>query len=242
MIANSWLGEHRKSYSRLYQKIREQRSMNYGDYSYIEWYDNGGSNMLPVPGTPRSSNYFSIWLRPVQTAEGLKKQYSELSSIPIGHAHFALRMALREMKSMVDNGMSQEDFELTRDFLRSYMKLYIQTPSKQLGFLMDSRFYDRKDYISEIDFLLERITLAEVNAAIKKYWQTDNMFITIVTDDSEAEALKKSLMSNEVSPMSYSDALKATLPANLLEEDAKVSSFPLNVKKVTIVDSATKFR
>ena len=37
MIANSWMGEHRKSYSRLYQKIRQTRSMNYGDYSYIEW-------------------------------------------------------------------------------------------------------------------------------------------------------------------------------------------------------------
>ncbi len=49
MVANSWLGEHRKSYSRLYQNIREQRSMNYGDYTYIEWYQNGGSNMLPQP-------------------------------------------------------------------------------------------------------------------------------------------------------------------------------------------------
>jgi zinc protease len=42
MVANSWLGEHRKSYSQLYKKIREARSMNYGDYTYIEWYDNGG--------------------------------------------------------------------------------------------------------------------------------------------------------------------------------------------------------
>ncbi|MFM7015153.1 MAG: M16 family metallopeptidase, partial [Bacteroidota bacterium] len=74
MVANSWLGEHRKSYSRLYQKIREQRSMNYGDYTYIEWYNNGGSNMLPHAGYPRLSNYFSIWLRPVQTAKGLKGQ------------------------------------------------------------------------------------------------------------------------------------------------------------------------
>ena len=29
------------------------QSMNYGDYSYVEWYENGGSNMLPVPGVPR---------------------------------------------------------------------------------------------------------------------------------------------------------------------------------------------
>ena len=47
MVANSYLGEHRKSYSKLYQVIREQRSMNYGDYSYIEWYHNGGGNMVP---------------------------------------------------------------------------------------------------------------------------------------------------------------------------------------------------
>lgn len=100
MIANSWLGEHRKSYSRLYQKIREQRSMNYGDYSYIEWYNNGGSNMLPRPGFPRRSNYFSIWIRPVQTAKGLKGQYPELSTIETGHAHFALRMAIKRWMSL----------------------------------------------------------------------------------------------------------------------------------------------
>ena len=242
MVANSWLGEHRKSYSRLYQKIREQRSMNYGDYTYIEWYGNGGSNMLPQPGFPRSSNYFSIWLRPVQTAEGLKKQYPELASIPVGHAHFALRMAMREMKSMIENGMTEEDFELTRDFLRSYIKLYVQTPSKQLGFLMDSRFYNRTDYILELDALLEKLTLADVNGALRDYWQTENMFITIVTDDSEAEPLKKSLMNNDVSPMSYSNTLKATLPAELLKEDDEVASFRLNVKKVTIVDSDKTFR
>ena len=71
MVANSYLGEHRKSYSKLYQEIRQKRSMNYGDYSYIEWYDGGGGNMLPPPGVPRSSNYFSIWIRPVQIAKQL---------------------------------------------------------------------------------------------------------------------------------------------------------------------------
>lgn len=242
MIANSWLGEHRKSYSRLYQKIREQRSMNYGDYTYIEWYENGGSNMLPVPGFPRSANYFSMWIRPVQTAEGLKKQYPELGNIQVGHAHFALRMALKEMKTITDNGMSDEDFKLTKDFLGSYIKLYVQTPSKQLGFLMDSKFYGRTDYIKEISGLLEKVTLAQVNAAMKKYWQINNMFVTIVTDDSEAEPLKASLMANTPSPMSYSDALKTTLPASLLKEDDEVAGFPLNVKKVTVLSSDSTFR
>ena len=141
MVANSWLGEHRKSYSRLYQKIRQTRSMNYGDYSYIEWYDNGGSFQLPPSGVPRQSNYFSFWIRPVQIAKQLKGQYEELADIEIGHAHFALRMAIREFDLIIKNGMTKDAFEETRTFLRSYIKLYAQSPSQQLGWLMDSRYY-----------------------------------------------------------------------------------------------------
>ncbi|MBL7923313.1 MAG: insulinase family protein [Bacteroidia bacterium] len=242
MIANSWLGEHRKSYSRLYQKIREQRSMNYGDYSYIEWYNNGGGHMLPRPGYPRQSNYFAIWLRPVQTAKGLKGQYPELSGIETGHAHFALRMAIREMDLLIRNGMSKEDFELTRDFLRSYMKLYAQTPEQQLGYLMDSKFYKRANWLETADQLLATCTLEKVNAAMKKYWQTQNMFITIVTDKSEAVPLARSLRENSVSPMSYSDVLKGVLSPEILKEDDEVKAFPLNVRSVNIVESNDTFR
>ena len=60
MIANSWMGEHRKAYSRLYQKIRETRSMNYGDYSYIEWYENGGQNQLPPSGAQASKAILAV--------------------------------------------------------------------------------------------------------------------------------------------------------------------------------------
>ncbi|MDP4196578.1 MAG: pitrilysin family protein, partial [Bacteroidota bacterium] len=192
MVANSFLGEHRKSYALLYKKLRETRSMNYGDYSYIEWYDNGGQNMLPPAGVPRSSNYFAIWIRPVQIAKQLKVQYKELSDINIGHAHFALRMALREVDNLIKNGMTKEDFEATRTFLRSYIKLYVQTPSSQLGYLLDSKFYGRNDYVNTMDQLLSKLTLEDVNKAIKKYWSIDNMFVTIVTDKSEAPELAKS--------------------------------------------------
>ncbi len=241
MVANSWLGEHRKSYSRLYQKIREARSMNYGDYTYIEWYENGGANMLPVAGTPRSNNYFSIWLRPVQIAKGLKAQYPELADIKIGHAHFAIRMAIREMDELIKNGLSKEAFESTRDFLKSYSKLYIETPSKKLGYLMDSRFYNRTDWITELDGLLSKLTVESVNSAIKKYWQTKNMQIVIVTDESEVTPLAESLRNNSPSPMSYSNSLKSSLPEDILSEDKIVSAYPLPVKNVRIIDSNDTF-
>jgi zinc protease len=242
MVANSYLGEHRKSYGKLYRKIRATRSMNYGDYTYIEWYDNGGRYQLPPSGVPRSSNYFAIWIRPVQIAKQLKQQYEELADIKIGHAHFALRMAIREIDMLVKNGMSKEDFETTRTFLRSYIKLYAQTPAQQLGYSMDSKFYERRNYLKEMDALLAKLTVEDVNKAVKKYWQVENMFITIVTDQSEAESLAESLRNNIPSPMSYSNLVKSGLPEDILKEDDVVANYKLNVKSVKIVNSADTFQ
>jgi zinc protease len=242
MVANSYLGEHRKSYSKLYQVIREQRSMNYGDYSYIEWYHNGGGNMVPPSGVPRQSNYFAIWIRPVQISKQLKMQYDELKDVNVGHAHFAIRMALREMDKMIKNGLSQEDFEATRAFLQSYIRLYIKNPDQQLGYLMDSKMYGRENYIEELGVLLSKLTLDDVNNAINKYFQIDNMKITIVTDVSEAEPLAESLKNNLPSPMSYSDLVKAGLSEEILSEDAATENFKLNIKNVTIVDSKDTFK
>lgn len=242
MVANSYLGEHRKSYGVLYNKLRETRSMNYGDYSYIEWYDNGGRYMLPPPGVPRNTNYFSIWIRPVQIAKQLKAQYPELSGVTTGHAHFSIRMAVRELDKLVKDGMSKKDFEITRQFLRSYIKLYAQTPSDQLGYLMDSKFYGRKDFIAEMDPLLAKLTVEDVNKAIKKYWQVNNMYITIVTDASEADALAGSLLNNTESPMSYSNLVKSGQPKEILEEDGIVAKYKLNVKSVKIIKSEDTFK
>ena len=198
--------------------------------------------MLPVAGTPRSLNYFSLWIRPVQTAKGLKGQYKELSEIKVGHAHFALRMAIREMDELIKNGLSKENFEGTRDFLKSYTKLYVETPAKKLGYLMDSRFYGRTDWINELDGLLSKLTVEDVNAAIKKYWQLQNMEIVIITDESEVNDLAESLRANTPSPMTYSNTLKSSLPESILKEDDIVASYPLKVKEVRIINSNDTFK
>ena len=46
-VANSWLGEHRNQSSHLFKVIREIRGLNYGDYSYIEAFPEGGSRSMP---------------------------------------------------------------------------------------------------------------------------------------------------------------------------------------------------
>src|SRR5690606_9754280 len=119
---------------------------------------------------------------------------------------------------------------------------YIQTPEKALGFLMDSKFYGRTDYIKELDELLAKATLDDVNKAIRKYFQTENMFVTIVTDDSEAGPLVESLKANTPSPMSYSNLVKEGLPQEVLKEDDEVARYPLNVTSVKIVPDEATFQ
>jgi hypothetical protein len=42
--------------------------------------------------------------------------------------------------------------------------------------------------------------------------------------------------------MSYSDALRATLPPEILAEDAEVAGFPLKVSSVEVVTDQSLFR
>ena len=48
-VARAWLGEHRSTQSHLFQRIREVRGMNYGDYAYIEAFPAGHVPVLPGP-------------------------------------------------------------------------------------------------------------------------------------------------------------------------------------------------
>jgi len=242
MVANSYLGEHRKSYGKLYNKIRKIRSMNYGDYSYIEWYPMGSNYQLPIAGFPRSSNYFSIWIRPVQTAEKLRAAYPELKDVQLGHAYFAMRTAIREYDMMVKNGLTEEDFELTRDFLRSYIKLYVKSPAQRLGYLMDSRFYGRKDWINEADKLLSKLTLKDVNEAMKKYFKTGDFAIAVVTSENEGKVLAHYMRQGLPSPMVYNNTVKEGLPEEVLAEDQKIMIYPMKASYVEIEPSTEVFK
>jgi zinc protease len=222
-LFNSWFGEHRNSSSHLYQVIREKRGMNYGDYSYIEMFPNGGRLQMPQPNSPRRQQLFEVWVRPVQHA----------------HRHFALRAAMRELKAVVDKGMTQEEFELTKKFLVKYALHFASTTSERLGMLLDSRFYGLEgDYIETYRSKMEAMTLDKVNAAIKKHLQYKNVKIAIVTKD--AAQFKTDLVSNAPSPVSYT----SPKPEDVLAEDKEIQVFPLEIKaeKVRIVPVEEMFQ
>jgi len=208
-VANSWFGEHRNSASHLYQVIRELRGLNYGDYSYLEHFAHAGMLNFPAPNDARRKQMFEIWLRPM----------------PNTARHFVLRAALRELHKLVDHGMSQEDFDSKRQALAHYCLHFAPTTSDRLGYALDDRFYGIAG--SHLQLYRQRmndVTLAEVNAAIKKYLQYDNLEIVIVTKD--AAALRDALIANTPSPITY----PAPRPAAVLEEDKEISVYPLSIK------------
>ena len=215
-LANSWLGEHRNSSSHLYQVLRDIRGLNYGDYSYIEFFANRGMLQTPAPNYARRRQIFEIWIRPVPNAA----------------RHFALRGAMREYERVVNDGLTQGGFELTQKFLHNYVLHYAPTTMARLAFALDDKFYGiQGSFLELFRKALDHLTLAEVNAAIKKYWQYKNMQIVIVTND--AEALKKALVTNAPSPYKY----PTPKPLNVLEEDKQISNFKLDIQpeNVTIV-------
>ncbi len=212
-VANSWMGEHRNSSSHLYQVIREARGLNYGDYSYIEHYPNGGRLSMPPVNVPRREHLFEIWIRPVPNETAL----------------FALRAGLRELKKLVDNGMTEEQFSTTRNFLKKYILHYAPTTSTRLGYALDDKFYGLKEsHLAQYRAALNTVTLADVNSAIKKYLQYDNLKIAMITGGGDK--LVEKIVSEAPSPITYTSPKSQSV----LDEDKIISEFPLHIKKENI--------
>ena len=208
-LANSWLGEHRNQSSHLFEVIREIRGLNYGDYSYIEAFPDGGSLTMPPVNVPRRHRLFEVWIR----------------TLPNHQAHFALRAAIRELEDLVDNGLTQEAFDLTRSFLTKYILHFAVTTSQRLGYAMDDRFYGigGDGHLARFAQMLHELTLEDVNAAIREHLQYENLKIAIVTGD--AEGLRAALSADAASPIEY----EQEMPEDVLAEDEEISTLPLGI-------------
>lgn len=208
-VANSWLGEHRNQASHLFNVIREQRGLNYGDYSYIEAFPEGGERTMPPVNVPRRKQLFEVWIR----------------TLPNPQAPFALRAALRELTRLVDGGMTAEQFELQRTFLKKYSLHFAETTAAKLGYAVDDRFYgiDGEGHLARFRRMMDELTLADVNAAIKKHLQYRNLKIAIVTGD--AAGLRTVLASDTPTPVTYA----TSKPDAVLAEDREIAAFPLAI-------------
>jgi zinc protease len=224
MAANSWFGEHRNSFSHLYQVIREARGMNYGDYSYIEAFPLGYTTQQPPVNVARRHQLFEIWIRPVA-----RTGPDDLHD----RALFATRAAWRELARLVDQGMTDSTLEETRSYLHNFSVTYGSTVSRRLAYAVDDAFYGlpAPGFLASIRPGLAALTRDQVNAAIRRHLQYRNLYVVFITQD--AEGLKRKLLGGAPTPIRYA----GPKPAAHMAEDAEIAAFPIPVEEgnITIV-------
>ena len=208
LVAQSYFGQHRSSGGVLFDRMRQIRGLNYGDYAYIEYFPRGMFLFEPDPNLGRRSQIFQIWIRPVEPPT----------------AHFALRLALYELDKLIREGIPREDFDRSRSFLSKYINLLIKTKSAELGYAIDSRYYGIADYDSYIKTSLAKLTVEDVNKAIRRYLRTPDLDIVIVAKG--CEELKKTLLDGGPSLMTYN----SPKPKEVLEEDKIVTNWKIDLK------------
>jgi zinc protease len=213
LLVSSYLGQHRMSGGVLYDRMREKRGLNYGNYAYIEYFPRGMFLMEPPQNVARHHQIFQVWIRPVEPAT----------------AKFALRLALFELDKLRKNGMTQESFERTREFLSKYVNVLTKSKRAELGYAIDSNYYGVNPYNEFLKAQLAKLTLADVNRVVKQYIHPELM--TMVAVSKNGEELKQLLASESPSPMTYN----SPKPAEITEEDKVVERWPLQLKAEDIV-------
>jgi zinc protease len=182
--------------------------MNYGDYAYIEAFPRGMFQSFPSANIARQAQLFEIWIRPVSPA----------------NAHMALRIAVHELDKLVKDGLSEADFQSTRNYLMKNVFLLTATQDQQLGYALDSDWYGIGEFTSSMRERLGRLTRAEVNRAIRAHLSATDLAVVVITKD--AEGLKQALVTDAFSPITY-DGEK---PADLLAEDKVIGARKLGIE------------
>ncbi len=206
-VARAWLGEHRASMSHLYDRIREKRGMNYGDYAYIEAFPRGMYQFFPDPNIARQQQIFEVWIRPVVPENG----------------HMALRIALHEVERLVRDGLTEEEFEASRDYLMKNVYVKTATANQQIGYALDSQWYGIGEYTAYMRGALAKLTVDDVNRAIRTHIRPRDMKIVMITKD--ADGLKQKLVGDAASIIKY----ESEKPQALLDEDQVIGSMKLGI-------------
>jgi zinc protease len=163
---------------------------------------------FPNPNLGRKAQLFEVWIRPVAPE----------------NAHLALRIALTEFDKVIQNGLTDEQFETTRGYLMKNVFVMTATQDQYLGYALDSQWYGTPEFTKLMRDGLSKLTAKDVNAAIKRHLSAQNLSVVMITKD--AAGLKDKLVSDAFSPIKY-DADK---PKTLLDEDKVIGSMKLNIK------------
>ncbi|MGA3210529.1 MAG: insulinase family protein [Terriglobales bacterium] len=224
-VANAYLGLHRDDFGRLYQEIRQARGYNYGDYSYIEYLSGRPHYLFPPPATPRSEQYFSVWIRPVA------HQY----------AHFVLKAATAELARFIDEGLTAEQVAEAKIKARTLYLNYAESTDRQLGYRLDDTFYGlwSHPYLPDMLNSIDAVTTEQVNAAIRNNLQVTDMHYVITTNENVAEKLADDIANDlNCTPKTAAEYRISDPPppekVKMLAQDQQWISYPLGLGRENI--------
>lgn len=242
-VANVHLGTHRDGFGLLYQKIREERGYNYGDYSYIEHWEGRQSNLFQVFNQPREQQYFSIWIRPVKHE----------------HAVHLLKAATYEVEQLLRRGLSADEVTAAKNKARVLYLNLGETVPRLVSARVDDAFYGQEGngfldtYLANID----RVTPEQVNAALRRHVNMANVKYVVVTSTPHLAATQQQLLANTpVYGKSWKDYefTQAKLPDGTavwqvpeakvatVQLDAAWANQPLNIQEVRVVNVSEMFK
>ncbi len=235
-IANVWLGTHRDAFGQLYQRIREERGYNYGDYTYIEYWAGRPNSLFQIFNQPREQQYFSTWVRPVKHE----------------HAVHLMKATTYELERLIREGLTAEQVEESKNKARVLYLNLGETVPRLVGARIDDAFYGvtRGGFLESYIEELNRVTPQQVNEAIRRHLQTANLKYVVVTSTPHVQTTVAQIRSNApVFGKSWADYefTQAKLPdgttvwqvpaAKLptVQLDAVWAAYPLDVQNVQVM-------
>jgi len=160
--------------SRLFQNLRETHSFTYGIYSYLSAGELVGR----------------LHLHDGRGAIGKVRAAATDSAVyEIDY----------EMRKIIEEAISEKELNGAKAFIAGSFGRSLEDPGTVADFAINIDKYNLpKDYYKNYLKRLSAVTIADVQAAAKKYLKPDNAYVVVVGDKSHAEGLKKFAASKTV--------------------------------------------
>ncbi|MEM1043430.1 MAG: hypothetical protein AAGI91_12475 [Bacteroidota bacterium] len=126
------------------------------------------------------------------------------------------------------DGLTEGDFEATRNYLLKYVNVLTQSQGRQIGYALDSRFYANPPFAEFVRKRLQALTLDDVNYVLREHLRTDGLALVVVTPD--AEDLPARLAKDTPSPITYN----APKPSEIMVEYEVIQQYPLGIGREAI--------
>jgi zinc protease len=211
-VAETWFGEHRNLAGHLFHSMREVRGLNYGDYAYVESFEQAPGTTYDDFHNLREQQTFSMWIRPVQHQ----------------NRAFAVRMAAWELQRFVQQGIpSDEEFTRIVSFVQGYWPAKDQDASRRLGYAIDAMLSGQQMPHSSLPTAASKLTRREVNAAIARHLRADRLTFVVVTTGGEAFVQE---LLGKATPMTYATPPS---PATRLE-DEQIEGFDVRLVRSSV--------